>query len=111
MKVPIKLIKAALNTLEIIEDRKAKYGEITRQLKELQGDFYMDIQAIDSDTETGVVKLLDAILEPYGIELAGYYLYECGFGGGAIYEKNEDAPPTKYEIKSVDDLRKYVFRK
>ncbi len=98
----MKLKHAALDLIELFEQTREEYRETNRHLRTLQGDFYTHVQEMDESLETQLVSLLDQIL---GGDSASYYLYELPIGGGARYDGEK-----KWEIKTVNDLRAYVFR-
>ena len=93
----------AIALLETIAIRKKKYSDINKRLRNLQGDFPTQIQAVDIGIESDTVALLDVIL---GDEIASYYLYESQDEEGGFIEKNY----VMYHIKNLDDVRNYVFR-
>ena len=96
------LIDKACEVLATIQKRKSAYDSINTILRQTQGDFATQIEAMDNDIENAVVKLLDEIL---GAELASYWLYECSLmpNGGRIEDNGK-----KWRIKTIRDVKKYA---
>lgn len=94
----------ALDTLQVLFDRRTAYDAVNKEIKGLNPDFPSLVTVVDPKIETAVVKLLDAILGDF---VASYFLYECWHmkDGGKIVENEVEWP-----IRSMDDVRAYVMR-
>lgn len=96
-------VDAALNALQVFVERIKVYDEINKCLRaQICPDFPPYHRVMDSKVEAAFVEALDAAL---GDEWATYFLYECGMDGKVIEENG-----SKWPIKSVDDLRAYIYR-
>lgn len=95
---------SALDLLELMRTKAEAYRSVNDQLRDLQGDHHSSVQPIDQDLETGLIKLIDQILDA---EVAEYFLYEVPRmkGGGLIRDEGVDWP-----IQTIHNLRSYVLR-
>lgn len=100
------LKQKAIDLIAIIERRDKDYDIVNKQLRELQGDFASHVEIMDTEVNTAVVGLLDAILDKD--DTASYYLYECLHmkDGGSVTEHDG----THWPLRNIEDLTKYVFR-
>lgn len=97
--------RIALNAIEAIEVRHAKYRAVNKQVKQLMGDFPTLLQACDSDIEAQIVRVLDAVLVPEDNDLvhgglASYYLYESS--------RRITVDGKTYHVSTTSGLRAYV---
>lgn len=93
------MIEKALHLLEIYEKRGLLYDDLNQKIRDVQGDFYTDLQCIDEEVGSAMMGLIDSIL---GEELGSYYLYECSKNGKIIVSGKE------YPIRNIDDIRNYL---
>ena len=97
------MITEACNLLALIAKRKRDYERALKPLQALQGDFNIDMDAMDAVLEDAIIKMLDKML---GAELASYWLYECDGGEGRAGRIEDNGK--EWRIKSIGDVRRYA---
>lgn len=90
---------SALSLLRKLVEREAAYDAVNRELRALEREFPVHLNAIDPALETAVVGLLDEIL---GDGLAGYFLWDCSRDGRI------EVDGRSWPIRSVDDIARYI---
>lgn len=95
----------AINTLSTMHEEEKRYSAANAVIRGIEADFPAQMSPMSNACNTSVIKLLDAIL---GAEIASYFLYEAANmkDGGGITETDG----TEYPIKTIEDVKAYVFR-
>lgn len=107
----VELTEEALNAINLFELRRNENDEINNHIKNAYPDFPPLIQHMDGVTEGAFVKLLDAILDYAGIELASYYLYERNNDDRTNSRRIIEEDGTEWPLTNIFELTKYVYRK
>ena len=105
-----KLIDEALNAINLFELRRGENEAINDHIKKVYPEFPPLVQHMDDITEASFVKLLDAVLDFAGTELASYYLYECNSCEGVNTRRIIEKDGTEYPLTNIMELTLYVYR-
>lgn len=97
-----RLIDMIVSFIEVYKERQIIYDDLNDKMKEIQGDFYTNIEMIDSCLSNKLFDVIDYIIE----DISGSKDIMCHivYDTALVYVAD-----VKYDLKNKEELKKFLM--